>query len=402
MITITQAQQIILDAVTRLPSQEVSLLHALGRISAEEIHAPWDIPLADYSAMDGYAFAAEGGAELLIDGFLPAGGNCLATVPGGSAVKIMTGAIIPPGCDTVVPVEDVKIREGVIHLQGEIRRGMNVRLRGEELVRGDLVIPFGTLLRPSEIGMLTALGRTRVVVTRQPKVAVLSTGDELVEAGVVPQPGQVINSNSYSIAAQLLESGAEPLMLGIARDERELTLRKLEEGVGADLLITTGGVSVGDRDLVKELLVELGGEIRFWKVSMKPGKPVAFAMLRGTPVFALPGNPVAAMVAFEQFVRPALLKMAGHSRIFRPVVKAVLRETITNPGKRPHLVRGSVELTGGRYRVVSTGNQSSGRISSLTRSNGLMLVPPEASLAAGDDVDVQLLDQRFEMGSLIQ
>jgi len=144
--------------------------------------------------------------------------------------------------------------------------------------------------------------------------------------------------------------------------------------------------------------VELGGEIRFWKVSMKPGKPVAFAVVRGKPVFALPGNPVAAMVSYEQFVRPALLKMAGHSRIFRPVVTAVLREAVKNPGKRPHLVRGSVELTGGRYRVVSTGNQSSGRISSLTRSNGLMVLPPDASLAAGDDVDVQLIDRSFEMG----
>ena len=196
---------------------------------------------------------------------------------------------------------------------------------------GDLVIPAGTLLRPSEIGMITSLGRTTVHVIRKPRAAVLSTGDELVEAGMTPQPGQVINSNSYSIAAQLLESGAEPLMLGIARDERDITLKKLEEGLAADLLITTGGVSVGDRDLVKELLVELGGEIRFWKVSMKPGKPVAFAVVRGKPVFALPGNPVAAMVSFEQFVRPAILKMAGHSRIFRPVVKAVLREAVNKP-----------------------------------------------------------------------
>ena len=398
MISIDEAQQIILDAVSRLPSEEVALLQALGRIAAEDIHAPWDIPLADYSAMDGYAFAAAGGPELRIDGFLPAGATRTATVPCGAAVKIMTGAVIPPGCDSVVPIEDVEVHAANLRFRGEIRHGMNVRLRGEDVVSGDLVIPAGALLRPSEIGMITSLGRTMVSVTRTPRAAVLSTGDELVEAGMTPQPGQVINSNSYSIAAQILESGAEPLMLGIAPDERDITLKKLEEGLAADLLITTGGVSVGDRDLVKELLVELGGEIRFWKVSMKPGKPVAFAVVRGKPVFALPGNPVAAMVSFEQFVRPAILKMAGHSRIFRPVVKAVLRETVKNPGKRPHLVRGAVELTGGRYRVVSTGNQSSGRISSLTRSNGLMVLPPDASLAAGDDVDVQLLDRSFEMG----
>ena len=398
MISIAQAQQIILDAVTILPSQELSLLQALGRITTQELHAPWDIPLADYSAMDGYAFSATGEAQFRIDGFLPAGESRTLPVPRGAAVKIMTGAVIPPGCDSVVPIEDVEIHNGILKIRGKIRTGMNIRLRGEEVVAGDLVIPSGTLLRAAEIGMITTLGRSTVTVTRPPRGALLSTGDELVEAGTIPQPGEVINSNSYSIAAQLLEAGAEPVMLGIARDERELTLKKLEEGLSADLLITTGGVSVGDRDLVKELLVELGGEILFWKVSMKPGKPVAFAMVRGKPVFALPGNPVAAMVSFEQFVRPALLKMAGHSRIFRPVVKAILGEAVNNPGKRPHLVRGTVELTNGRYRVVSTGNQSSGRISSLTRSNGLMLVPPETLLAAGDDVDVQLLDRNFEMG----
>ncbi len=398
MISIAQAQQIILDAVTILPSQELSLLQALGRITTQELHAPWDIPLADYSAMDGYAFSATGEAQFRIDGFLPAGESRTLPVPRGAAVKIMTGAVIPPGCDSVVPIEDVEIHNGILQIRGKIRTGMNIRLRGEEVVAGDLVIPSGTLLRAAEIGMITTLGRSTVTVTRPPRGALLSTGDELVEAGTIPQPGEVINSNSYSIAAQLLEAGAEPVMLGIARDERELTLKKLEEGLSADLLITTGGVSVGDRDLVKELLVELGGEILFWKVSMKPGKPVAFAMVRGKPVFALPGNPVAAMVSFEQFVRPALLKMAGHSRIFRPVVKAILGEAVNNPGKRPHLVRGTVELTNGRYRVVSTGNQSSGRISSLTRSNGLMLVPPDTLLAAGDDVDVQLLDRNFEMG----
>jgi molybdopterin molybdotransferase len=400
MVSISEAQQIILDAITLLPSEEVTLLHALGRVAAEDIHAPWDIPLADYSAMDGYAFAATGEPELRIDGCLPAGATRTAPVPSSVAVKIMTGAIIPPGCDSVVPIEDVVVHEGSLRIRGKITHGMNVRLRAEDVAVGDLVIPAGTLLRSSEIGMITSLGRTMISVTRKPRAAVLSTGDELVEAGMTPQPGQVINSNSYSIAAQLLESGAEPFMLGIARDERELTLKKLEVGLAADLLITTGGVSVGDRDLVKELLVELGGEIRFWKVSMKPGKPVAFAVVQGKPVFALPGNPVAAMVSFEQFVRPALLKMAGHHRIFRPVVKAVLREAVKNPGKRPHLVRGAVELTGGRYRVVSTGDQSSGRISSLTRSNGLMVLPPDVSLAAGDDVDVQLLDRSFEMGLL--
>lgn len=401
MISIDQAQAIILDTVTRLTAEEVPLLDAVGRVIAEELYAPWDIPLADYSAMDGYAFAAAGSTELAKAGFLPAGGLLDIPVPPRSAVKIMTGAVIPPGCDTVVPIEDVDEQVNSISIRGTVTPGMNIRRKGEDVVQGELVIPEGTLLRPAEIGMITSLGRTTVAVVRSPRAAILSTGDELLDAGSIPRPGQVLNSNSYGIAAQVMESGARPVMLGIARDDRAATRGKIEEGLdAADILITTGGVSVGDRDLVKEILVELGGEIRFWKVSMKPGKPVAFAVVRGKPVFALPGNPVAALVAFEQFVRPALLKMSGHSRVFRPVVKAVLREAVKNPGKRPHLVRGTVELTGGRYRVVSTGNQSSGRISSLTRSNGLMVLPPDAFLAAGDDVDVQLMDRSFEMGPL--
>ena len=400
MITIEQAQAIILDTVQLLAAEEVSLLMALGRITAEELHAPWDIPLADYSAMDGYALAAVSGTELTVAGFLPAGESHETTIPQGSAIKIMTGAIIPAACDTVVPIEDVEVRAEGISIRGRVMPGMNIRLKGEDVIKGELVIPAGTLLRPAEIGMITSLGRTSVSVVRTPQAAILSTGDELLDAGGIPRPGQVLNSNSYSIAAQVMESGACPVMLGIAHDDREIIRRKLEEGLAADILITTGGVSVGDRDLVKEVLLELGGEIRFWQVSMKPGKPVAFAVVRGTPVFALPGNPVAAMVAFEQFVRPAILKMSGHTRLFRPVVKAVLREAVRNPGKRPHLVRGTVELAGGRYQVISTGNQSSGRISSLTRSNGLMVLPPDTTLSAGDEVDVQLLDRSFEMGTL--
>jgi molybdopterin molybdotransferase len=399
MITIEQAQAIILDTVQLLAAEEVSLLMALGRITAEELHAPWDIPLADYSAMDGYALAAASGTELTVAGFLPAGGSHETTIPQGSAIKIMTGAIIPAACDTVVPIEDVEVRAEGISIRGRVTPGMNIRLKGEDVIKGELV-PSGTLLRPAEIGMITSLGRTSVFVVRTPQAAILSTGDELLDAGGIPRPGQVLNSNSYSIAAQVMESGACPVMLGIASDDREIIRRKLEEGLTADLLITTGGVSVGDRDLVKEVLLELGGEIRFWQVSMKPGKPVAFAVVRGTPVFALPGNPVAAMVAFEQFVRPAILKMSGHTRVFRPMVKAILRELVKNPGNRPHLVRGSVELFDGRYHVISTGNQSSGRISSLTRSNGLMVLPSDTTLSAGDEVDVQLLDRSFEMGTL--
>lgn len=400
MISIEEAQQIILSRTGLLGTEEVPLLHALHRVIAEDVHAPWDIPAADHSAMDGYTFACDDVREgaLEICGFLPAGMVSTESVSPGCAMKIMTGAPIPPGCDTVVPVEDVLEEGTTIRLRGMVKRGDHIRCRGEEVSAGDLVVASGSLLRPPEIGILSSLGKTTATVFRRVRVAVLATGDELLQPGSIPAPGKIINSNSTSIAAQLLEAGAEPLMLGIARDDLETTRRKIGEGLQADILITTGGVSVGDRDFVREALLDLGGEILFWKVAMKPGKPVAFALVREKPVFALPGNPVAAMVAFEQFVRPALLKKMGHARLFRPVVRGTLAEPVRNKGARPHLVRVAVQLADGRYLATPTGNQSSARLSSLTSGNGLVKLPPDAVLGAGSEVELQLLDRHFEMG----
>ncbi|WP_298432072.1 gephyrin-like molybdotransferase Glp [Geobacter sp.] len=401
MITIEEARRIILSAIHPLGGEEVPLLQALGRVAAEDVVSPWDIPGADHSAMDGYAFAfaSLSAGPLAVCDVIHAGASRDEPVPKGCAVKIMTGAPIPPGCDTVVPVEDVRLERERIFLRGEVRLGDHIRRRGEDVTAGARVIPAGALLRPQEIGMLSSLGRTAAQVFRRARCGVLSTGDELLQPGSIPQPGKIINSNSYSIAAQLLEAGGEPVMLGIARDDREETRRKIGEGLQADLLITTGGVSVGDRDFVREALLDLGGEIRFWKVAMKPGKPVAFAMVRGKPVFALPGNPVAAMVAFEQFVRPALLTLMGHTQILRPVVRGVLTEPVRNRGERPHLVRVAVRLAEGRYQVAATGEQGSARLSSLTSGNGLVKLPPDTALAAGSEVEVQLLDRHFEMGA---
>ncbi|AJE02286.1 molybdopterin molybdotransferase MoeA [Geobacter pickeringii] len=401
MVSIEEAQALILSRVAPLGAEEVPLLAALGRISAEDAVAPWDIPSADNSAMDGYAFALDSLADgrLTVCDFVPAGVTRSEPVPAGCAVKIMTGAPLPPGCDTVVPVEDVEDDGDAIRLRGEARRGDHIRRRGEEVTDGSVVVAAGNLLRPQEIGLLASLGRTTAPVFRRARAAVLATGDELLQPGSIPEAGKIINSNSSSIAAQLLDAGAEPLMLGIARDDREVTRRKVGEGLQADLLITTGGVSVGDRDFVREALADLGGELLFWKVNMKPGKPVAFAVVGGKPVFALPGNPVAAMVAFEQFVRPALLKMAGHGRLFRPVVRGTLTETVKNRGDRPHLVRVAVRLEAGRYLLATTGDQGSARLTSLTSGNGLVKIPAGRTFAAGDEVEVQLLDRHFELGT---
>jgi molybdopterin molybdotransferase len=399
MVTIEEAQKIILQNCIPLSAVEIPLVQGLGRVTSHDIHSPWDIPAADNSAMDGYAFSSTGlKNELLsVSGFLPAGTESNITVATGSAIKIMTGAPVPPGCDTVVPFEDTELTGTGIRLKGPVKPGAHIRQRGEDVKTGDLVIGAGTVLRPPEIGMLASLGKKSFLAIPRPRVAILATGDELLEPGEALQPGRIMNSNSYSIAAQVTEAGAEPVLLGIARDDRIDTLNRIKAGLDADLVIVTGGVSVGDHDFVKEVIGLLGGSILFWKVNLKPGKPVAFAVIKGIPLFALPGNPVAAMVTFELFVRPALLNMMGYTKIFRPTVTATLTEPISNKGERPHLIRVLAKPTDTGYTATPTGNQSSARLSSLTTGNGLIRVEAGGSLASGDSVKVFVMDREFCM-----
>lgn len=401
MIPIEDAQRIILSYTRYLPVESVPLLQGLGRVVAEDVYAPWDIPMTDSSAMDGYAFSSGSNIceQWVVAGFIPAGSERTTPVAPGESVRIMTGAPIPPGCDTVVPVEEVEQTPNGIRLHAGIIPGAHIRKRGEDVRENDLMVSAGSVLRPQEIGLLVSLGKTEVSVYRTVRVAILATGDELLEAGANPVSGRIINSNSYSLAAQVLEAGGEPLLIGIAADTGEATREKIREGLKADVLITTGGVSVGDRDFVKESIQELGGKLLFWKVNMKPGKPIAFAVLDDKPVFALPGNPVAAMVAFEMFVRPAMLKSMGRTRIFRPVVRAKLGEEMKNRGDRPHLVRVRVVLEHGIYRATSTGNQSSANLASLTRGNGLLRLEPNTSIAFDSSAEITLLDRGFEMGA---
>jgi len=395
MVNIEEAQQIILRHIAPLQTEALPLLQGLGRVASEDVFAPWDIPATDNSAMDGYAFsfATVQGNSLFVVGNIPAGKERATPVSAGEAVRIMTGAPIPRGCDTVVPIENVETVGDTIRLVGDARPGSHIRARGEDIRAGQRAIAANSLLRPQEIGMLASLGKTSVRVYRRPMVGVLATGDELLAIGSSPAPGKTINSNSYSIAAQVAETGGDPVLLGIVEDEVEQICDRIREGIRGDLLITTGGVSVGDRDCVKEAIVALGGEIKFWKVHMKPGKPLAFAILEGKPVFALPGNPAAAMISFEVFVRPALLKMTGHVRLFRPTVTAALTEPMANRGDRPHLIRVRVEARQDGYVASATGNQSSARLSSLTAANGFMTIAPGTALASGESVVVSLLDR---------
>lgn len=394
--TFERARALILEKVSSLPIESLSLFEVVGRVLAEDIRAPWDMPRWDNSAMDGFAVRAEDCGllkPLLINGYIPAGGSAegIAVNP-GQAVRIMTGAPTPPGCDAVVPVEDTNEDDGHVTINGRVGVGDHIRVRGEDVQENELVIAAGSLLRPAEISMLASFGLEAVPVFSRPRVAILSTGDELVEPGEIPGPGQIFNCNAYSLAAAVRELGGEPLLIGIARDNRASLTKKLIDGLQADALITTAGVSMGDRDLVCEVLEEVGVEQLFWKVHIKPGRPTAFGLKDGKPVFSLPGNPVSTMVTFEVFVRPALLKMMGHRRVIKPYVKATLKETTTKIPGRVQFLRVRVVDNGEHLTASSSGDQNTGIQRTMLRANGIAVLPAEREqIEAGEEVDIHLI-----------
>jgi len=390
------ARTMILESVIPLPPEAVSLLDVVGMVIAEDIRAPWDMPLWNNSAMDGFAVRAEdcvAGQTLTVDGYIPAGGSASGiTVKLGGAVKIMTGAPAPAGCDAIVPIEETVEKNGKLILTGQVRSGDHLRIRGEDVSKGELVIAAGTALRPAEINMLASFGYRTAPVFRRPKVAILSTGDELVEPGEDIGTGQIFNSNDYSIAAAVKQLGGEPVLLGIARDDRQSLTEKIAAGLEEDVLITTAGVSMGDHDLVCDVLKALQVERRFWKVDIKPGRPTAFGLKNGKPVFSLPGNPVSSMITFEQFVRPALLKMMGHQRVIKPLVRAVMQETIKKKPGRVQFLRVRVVNDGQRLVAASSGDQNTGILRTLLRANGIAVLPADLEqLPSGEEIDVHLI-----------
>jgi molybdopterin molybdotransferase len=394
-ISFADARRLILDHVSPLGVERVPLLNALGRILAEAVTAPCDLPHCDVSAMDGYAVQAHGcqaGATLKVTGFIGAGGRPTPAVTNGCAVKIMTGAPLPAGCDAVIPVEETAEKDGEVRILASILPRQHIRFRGEDVARGDVAIAAKTRIRPPEINMLASLGRMLVPVHRRARVAIVSTGDELVEPGEAREPGQIVNSNAFSLAAAVQECGAEPVLLGIARDELESHRQLFRAGLEFDVLITSAGVSAGDRDLVREVLNELGVEQLFWKIAMKPGGPTAFGMRGQVPVFSLPGNPVSTMVTFEELVRPALLRMMGHRRVVRPLLKAILQEDLRKGGDKIHFLRVQVRVQEGRYLASTAGDQRTGTLRTMVRASGLVVIPRETTfLPAGSEVDLHLL-----------
>jgi len=399
VLSVEQALEHILATVRVLEPERAPLLEATGRVLAETVVADRDIPPLANSAMDGYAVCgsdveqADFPVRLRVVGEAAAGHVSSARVTSGAAMRIMTGAPVPDGADTVVRFEDARLDGDWVEVLTPYASGANVRPAGEDVCAGQIVLAAGAALRPQEIGMLAAVGRVEVSVVRRPRVAILATGDEVVPPDQLPGPGQIRDANSYAVAAQVQTFGGAPLLLGVARDQEALVRQGMREALAqrVDLIVTSGGVSVGDFDLVKQALA-VEGEMRFWSLNMKPGRPLAFGVVDGVPLLGLPGNPVAAMLSVELFGRPALLKMQGFTDWSRPTVRARLSQPVARKDGRRHYLRVRLRQTDAGYEAALTGDQGSGILSSLVEADGLAVIPEEAEhLPAGAEVEVLLL-----------
>lgn len=416
MISVDEALERILSYARVLEEEEKPILEALGQVLAEDVHSDIDIPPLDNSAMDGYAVPARSttGAGpssprvLRVIGEVAAGQVSELEVGPDTAIRIMTGAPVPRGADTVVPFEDtdeVKRKTSgqpldKIGILRETAPDQNIRRAGEDIARGSLVLDKGRVLRPQEIGVLASLGRKTARVIRRPMVAILATGDELVPVGEPLPRGKIYNSNTFSLAAQVLRHGGLPKVLGIGRDNISSLREKITQGLDADLFLTSAGVSTGEYDVVKDVLAQMG-QIAFWTVRMRPGKPLAFGVLgqgeRVVPHLGLPGNPVSSMVTFEQFARPAILKMMGKKNLAKPTITAVSESRFENKSGNRFFARAVVTERQGRYFARITGPQGSGILTSMAQANGLMVIPEDCPvLEVGQEVAVQMLDWSLE------
>ncbi len=418
MLSVEEAYQRIMASFSPLEPVETPLLEALGHVLANDISAPLDLPPAANSGMDGYAVrredivdaSEEAPHRLKVIGLVAAGQVPNQTVLPATAVRIMTGATIPSGADTVVPFEetDEVARKAAgepldeVAIMADLPLGCNVRPAGEDVRKGQLVLEKGTVIRPAEVGVMASLGLGSVSVVRSPVVAILATGDELAETGRSLEPAKIYDSNSFSAAASVIECGGIPKLLGIARDNIEDLQSKLEAAVESDLVITSAGVSKGDYDIVKDVLTQRG-EMNFWSVRMRPAKPLAFGHLNNpngnpVPLLGLPGNPVSAMVAFEMFARPAIRTMLGRRLLPRPMVEGVLTGPIHNADGRRVYARVEVERRNGTYYAKPAGPQGSNILTSMSRANGLAICPENlATKRAGERVRIIMLDWNEEV-----
>jgi molybdopterin molybdotransferase len=413
MISVKEALSKILDFVEVLEAEEKPLLDCLGQVLAEDMYAPFDVPPHNNSAMDGYAVQAKSiaGASyenpkiLRVVGEVAAGSVTELKVGLGTAIRIMTGAPLPQGADVVVPFEDTdeversrsSASKAEIGICVSLPESSNIRRRGEDIAKGELVMQRGKLLRPAEIGVLASLGKGTVPVIRCPVVGILATGNEVLDVNQPLLPGKIYNSNSYSLAAQVMKYGAIPRLLGIAPDDLGQLSAAVRRGFDCDMLITSGGVSLGDYDVVKQVLAA-EGDISFWTVRIRPGKPLAFGTFKRDdgkkiPHLGLPGNPVSSMITFEVFARPAIFKMMGKSSLNRPGIVAIMEDPIKNKDGRRIFARVAVSQRNGKYSARLTGPQGSGILTSMAKANGLAVIPETTKeVKPGDAVEVMMFD----------
>lgn len=403
------AARAILEGLRPLPVERLPLLDALGRVLAEDVVSPLDIPPWDNSAMDGYAVRAadvstgDGPWTLRIVEDVPAGAFPTRGLGPGECTRLFTGAPLPEGADGVIRQEDTDgPRDGAIRILNRRDAGQNLRRRGEDVTRGSIVLTRGAALEPAQLGVLASLAQSHVAVHRTPTVAILGSGDEIAdldERDAILAGRKIASSNSYTLAASVRRAGAIPRDLGISRDDPEDLRQRLERAAGADLLVTSAGISVGEHDYLRSVVEAMGGRLGFWRIRMRPGAPVGFGMLGSCPWIGLPGNPVSAMVTFELFVRPAIRRLQGHALPFRRAVRVEVAEALHYPPRLTHFLRVVVTEERGRLRARLTGAQGSGILTSMARANALLIVPAERDdVAAGEELGALLLDDPVHVG----
>ena len=416
MISVEEARGKILEHFVTLDSKSVSILDSLGLIVSESVKSPLNIPPFNNSAMDGYAVISEDTklassdhvVNLKILETIKAGSVPSEKVIKGTASRIMTGAPIPEGADSIVPFEDtteldwnINSDKSFVGIKYPGNVGANFRESGKDLSIGDVVVEKFSILTPSLIGLLSSVGLEQVKVIRPPVVSILSTGDELVEPGLSIEPGQIYDSNTYSIYSSVLQLGAIPKIIGIARDNRQSVIDMIEKSLNSDFVISSAGVSKGDYDVVKDVMGEMGN-LNFWSVNMRPAKPLAFGKLKThksfVPIIGLPGNPVSSLVAFEQFCRPAIRKMMGKTINDRKIIRAKLVDSIENYDSRRVYARVIVESKNGVNVATTTGDQGSNILTSMAKANGLAICPENIErVLPGEEVDVILLDDSVDL-----
>ena len=396
MLRFRQALRIVLEDTEPIESEWMALSRAHRRVLAEDVTAQNNIPYTDNSAMDGYAIRTDDlksiPKELKVVGVVTCGRPVKKRLKPGQAMGIMTGAPIPKGCNGVIRVEDTERgASGIVRILRQIEPGKNVRYSGEDVRKGEVVLNRGTAVSPAELGMLASLGRKKVRVFRKPVVAILITGNEIIESGERLRPGKVRDINTFSLRGLVEKFGGVPLTLGIAGDERVKLVRKMKNGLNSDIMIISGGVSMGRFDFVREALTSLGYIERFWKVSMRPGMPISFGHIGRMPVFGLPGNPVSSMVSFLEFVRPLVMKLTGRATDL-PEISAFLKTPIVKKDNRRHFLRVKLDYRNQKYFASLTGPQGSGILRSMVECDGIAIIPENTkALKVGDRVTVQLV-----------